>query len=155
MKSSISSLLELGYGKYATVVQDVNSYEFYRWYTFPAKHSCLSYNDRKLWLLWFDPTLTLSYVWLSKATNMLISIITDKTKNIKYKAATKFVVNLVWDSNFCKSAWLNTDKTSCQEVLNKLEVTKRKISMDNTFTCMYLTRSHCVNRKLKIEIEYT
>ena len=120
-----------------------------------STNSCLSNNERKLWLLWFYPTLTLSYVWLSKATNMLISIITDKTKNIKYKAATTFVVNLVWDSNFCKSAWLNTDKTSCQEVLNKLEVTKRKISMDNTFTCMYLTRSHCVNRKLKIEIEYT
>ena len=117
-----------------------------------SKNSCLSNNDRKLWLLWFDPTLTLSYVWLSKATNMLTSIITDKTKNIKYKAATTLVVKLVWDSKFCKPAWLNTDKISCQEVFNKLEETKRKISVDITFACMYRTRID--NRKLNIEIEY-
>ena len=119
-----------------------------------SKNSCLSNNERKLWLLWFDPTLTLSYVWLSKATNMLISIITDKTKNIKYKAATTFVVKLVWDSNFCKSAWPNTDKTSCQEVFSKLEVTKMKISVNNTFTYLYVPYTIIDNRKLKIEIEF-
>ena len=73
-------------------------------------------------------------------------MITDKTKNIKYKAATNFVVKLVWDSKFCNSAWLNTDKTSCQEVFNKLEVAKKNILVDN------LTRID--NRNLKIEIEH-
>ena len=40
-------------------------------------------------------TVTLSYVWLSKATNMFTNMITDKTKNIKYRTATTSVVKLV------------------------------------------------------------
>ena len=75
------------------------------------------------------PTVTLSYVLLSKATNMLTNMITDKTKNIKYKIATISEVRLVWDSICSKSVRPNTDHMSCLEVLNMLEVTKRNCDL--------------------------
>ena len=50
--------------------------------------------NRKL-LLSVYLTVTLSYVFVSKATSMLTSMITDKIKKIKYRIAAIFVVRLV------------------------------------------------------------
>ena len=91
-----------------------------------VRHICIRCINRKNIVAMSLSTVTLSYVWLSKATNMFTNMITDKTKNIKYRTATTSVVKLVWDSSFFKSAWLNTDKTSCQDVFNKLDMTKEK-----------------------------
>ena len=70
--------------------------------------------------------MTLSYVWLSKATNMLINRTTAKTKNIINRTATKSEVKLVWDSICSNSVRPNTDHMSLPEVLTKLEVRKRR-----------------------------
>ena len=69
-------------------------------------------------------------MFVSKATSMLTSMITDKTKNIKNKTATISDVRPVWVSICSKSVIPNTDQMSCLDVFNKLEMINKKENMD-------------------------
>lgn len=72
-------------------------------------------------------TLTLSYVFDSKATNMLTSMITDKIRNAKNKTSAAREAELVLESISPRLVRPNTDQIRRTEVLDKL---KKRIKLD-------------------------
>jgi len=66
-------------------------------------------------------TLTLSYVFDSKATSILTSMITDKMRNARNKPCSTLEAEVLWERISSRLVNPNTDQISRTEVLTKLK----------------------------------
>ena len=86
-------------------------------------------------------TVTLSYVFVSKATSMLMSMITDKTRNTTYRNNATLEDELVSEFMSFLSARPNTDQMRMVDVLDKLSDRKRKEDNVRITQAIFLSRA--------------